>query len=186
MATGRVERRLAAILAADVVGYSRLVEHDEAGTLAALQELRREALDPLLAEHRGRVVKLMGDGFLAEFGSAVDAVACAAALQRAVAERQAGVPAERRIVLRVGINLGDVVVEGTATCSATGSTSPRGWSSSASPARSRSRARPTTTCTARSTGRSSTSASASSRTSRGRCASTGCARTAEPARRARP
>jgi adenylate cyclase len=111
MATGRVERRLAAILAADVVGYSRLVEQDEAGTLAALRELRRGTLDPLLAEHRGRLVKLLGDGVLAEFGSAVDAVACAAALQRAVAERQAGVPAERRIALRVGVNLGDVVVE---------------------------------------------------------------------------
>jgi adenylate cyclase len=111
MATAKAERRLAAILAADVVGYSRLVEQDEAATLAALRALRREALDPLLAEHRGRVVKLLGDGVLAEFGSAVDAVACAAALQRAMAERQVGVPAERRIVLRVGVNLGDVVVE---------------------------------------------------------------------------
>jgi adenylate cyclase len=111
MVTARVERRLAAILAADVVGYSRLVEQDEAATLAALRALRREALDPLLAEHRGRVVKLLGDGVLAEFGSAVDAVACAAALQRATAERQTGVPAERRVVLRVGVNLGDVVVE---------------------------------------------------------------------------
>ncbi|MFO1050310.1 MAG: adenylate/guanylate cyclase domain-containing protein [Geminicoccaceae bacterium] len=111
MATTRAERRLAAILAADVVGYSRLVEQDEAATLAALRDLRHEVFDPLLAEHRGRVVKLMGDGVLAEFGSAVDAVACAAALQRAVTERQAGVPAERRIVLRVGVNLGDVVVE---------------------------------------------------------------------------
>ena len=111
MAIDRAERRLAAILAADVVGYSRLVEQDEAATLAALRELRREVLDPLLAEHRGRVVKLMGDGVLAEFGSAVDAVACAAALQRAVTERQAGVPAERRIVLRIGVNLGEVVVE---------------------------------------------------------------------------
>jgi adenylate cyclase len=111
MATAKAERRLAAILAADVVGYSRLVEQDEVGTLAPLRDLRRGALDPLLAERRGRVVMLLGDGVLAEFGSAVDAVACAAALQRAVAGRQAGVPAERRIVLRVGVNLGDVVVE---------------------------------------------------------------------------
>jgi adenylate cyclase len=111
MATDRAERRLAAILAADVVGYSRLVEKDEAGTLAALRALRCDALAPLLTEHRGRLVKLMGDGLLAEFGSAVDAVVCAAALQRAVAQRQAGEPAERRIELRVGVNLGDVVVE---------------------------------------------------------------------------
>src|SRR3954469_248986 len=106
MAKARVERRLAAILAADVVGYSRLVEKDEAGTLAALRALHRDALAPLLTEHRGRLVKLMGDGLLAEFGSAVDAVVCAAALQRAVAQRQAGEPAERRIELRVGVNLG--------------------------------------------------------------------------------
>ena len=111
-ATARAERRLAAILAADVVGYSRLVEADEAGTLAALRELRRAVVDPLLAEHRGRIVKLMGDGAIAEFGSVVDAVACAAALQKAVAEHQAGVPPGRRVVFRIGVNLGDVVVEG--------------------------------------------------------------------------
>ena len=80
MATARAERRLAAILAADVVGYSRLVEHDEAGTLSALKGLRREVIDPLLAEHQGRIVKLMGDGALVEFGSVVDAVACAVAI----------------------------------------------------------------------------------------------------------
>ena len=112
MATAWVERRLAAILAADVVGYSRLVEKDEAGTLAALKALRREVIDPLLAEHHGRIVKLMGDGALAEFGSVVDAVACAVAVQKGVADRQDGVPPERRIVFRIGINLGDVVVEG--------------------------------------------------------------------------
>ncbi|ANY83674.1 adenylate cyclase (plasmid) [Microvirga ossetica] len=112
MATAWVERRLVAILAADVVGYSHLVEMDEAGTLAALKALRREVIDPLLAEHHGRIVKLMGDGALAEFGSVVDAVACAVAVQKGVADRQDGVLPERRIVFRIGINLGDVVVEG--------------------------------------------------------------------------
>ena len=112
MATAWVERRLAAILAADVVGYSHLVEQDEAGTLAALKTLRREVIDPLLAEHHGRIVKLMGDGALAEFGSVVDAVACAVAVQKGVADQQDSVPAERRIVFRIGVNLGDVVVEG--------------------------------------------------------------------------
>jgi class 3 adenylate cyclase/TolB-like protein/Tfp pilus assembly protein PilF len=107
-----VERRLVAILAADVVGYSHLVEMDEAGTLAALKALQREVIDPLLAEHHGRIVKLMGDGALAEFGSVVDAVACAVAVQKAVAEQQADVPTTRRIVFRIGVNLGDVVVEG--------------------------------------------------------------------------
>ena len=99
-------------LAADIVGYSRLVERDEAGTLAAIKALREEAIDPLLAEHQGRIVKLMGDGAIVEFGSVVDAVACAVAMQKAVAERQAETPAERRIVFRIGINLGDVVVDG--------------------------------------------------------------------------
>ena len=112
MATAWVERRLAAILAADVVGYSHLVEIDEAGTLAALKALRREAIDPLLSDHHGRIVKLMGDGALAEFGSVVDAVACAVAIQKSVAERQVGVSPDRRIVFRIGINLGDVVVDG--------------------------------------------------------------------------
>jgi adenylate cyclase len=95
-----------------VVGYSRLVEQDEAATLAALRALRREALDPPLAKHKGRIVKLMGDGAIVEFASAVDAVACAVAVQKAVAEHQAGVPDDRRIVFRIGVNLGDVVVEG--------------------------------------------------------------------------
>ncbi|WP_287303045.1 hypothetical protein [Mesorhizobium sp.] len=106
MATARAERRLAAILAADVVGYSRLVEHDEAGTLSALKVLRREMIDPLLAEHQGRIVKLMGDGALVEFGSVVDAVACAVAIQKGVAENQADIPTERRIIFRIGVNLG--------------------------------------------------------------------------------
>ena len=112
MATAWVERRLAAILAADVVGYSRLVEKDEAGTLSALKALRSAVIDPLLTEYHGRIVKLMGDGALAEFGSVVDAVACAVAVQTGIAEHQADVPPERRIVFRIGVNLGDVVVEG--------------------------------------------------------------------------
>ena len=99
-------------MAADIVGYSRLIGRDEAGTLAAIRMLRQELIDPLLAEHHGRIVKLMGDGLLVEFGSVVDAVACAVELQKAGAVRQVEVPPERRIVLRIGINLGDVVVDG--------------------------------------------------------------------------
>jgi len=111
MATVRAERRLSAILAADVVGYSRLVEQDETGTLSALKVLRREVIDPLLAEHQGRVVKLMGDGALVEFSSVVDAVACAVAIQKGVAANQADLPTEQRIIFRIGVNLGDVIHE---------------------------------------------------------------------------
>jgi adenylate cyclase len=113
MAEERAERRLAAILAADVVGYSRLMEQDEAGTLAALKSRRREILQPVVSKHHGRMVKLMGDGVLVEFASAVNAVACAVELQRGMAEANADAPEDRRIVLRVGINLGDVMVEGS-------------------------------------------------------------------------
>ena len=95
-----VQRRLAAILAADVVGYSRLMEADETGTLAALKTLRRELIDPRMATYRGRVVKLMGDGMLAEFPSVVDALACAIDVQEAVARRNVGVPNDRRIAFR--------------------------------------------------------------------------------------
>lgn len=112
MVTTRAERRLAAIMAADIVSYSRLMETDEAATLAAIKSLRAEVIDPLLNEHNGRVVKLMGDGALIEFHSVVDAVACAVAIQTRVAAHQSEAPAERRIVFRIGINLGDVVVEG--------------------------------------------------------------------------
>ncbi len=112
MTEGRVQRRLAAILAADVVGYSRLMEADEAGTLAALKEHRVEAIDPTIAAHNGRIVKLMGDGTLVEFASVVDAVECAVELQRAMAGRNAEVPRDRRIEFRIGINLGDVILEG--------------------------------------------------------------------------
>jgi adenylate cyclase len=94
MAKARVERRLAAILAADVAGYSRLMGIDEEGTLAALKTLRRELIDPKIAEHRGRIVKTTGDGALVEFASAVDAVRCAMEIQRALAERNAAIPEE--------------------------------------------------------------------------------------------
>jgi TolB-like protein/class 3 adenylate cyclase/Tfp pilus assembly protein PilF len=107
----RVERKLAAILAADVVGYSRLVGADEAGTIARLKALRKEFIEPLVADYRGRVVKLMGDGALVEFASAVDAVECAVALQRGVAEHEAAEPEDRRIQFRIGINVGDIIVE---------------------------------------------------------------------------
>ena len=107
----RVERRLAAILAVDVVGYSRLVGDDEAGTIARLKSLRQELVEPLIAERRGRVVKLMGDGALVEFASAVDAVECAVAIQKGIAEREAAEPEDRRIAFRICINLGDIIVE---------------------------------------------------------------------------
>jgi adenylate cyclase len=104
-------RRLAAILAADVAGYSRLIGADEDGTLERLKALRRELLDPKIAEHRGRLVKTTCDGLLVEFGSVVDALLCAVEVQREMAGRNAGVPPDDRIELRIGINVGDVVVE---------------------------------------------------------------------------
>jgi adenylate cyclase len=107
-----MERRLTAILAADVVGYSRLMGADEAGTLAALKSIRTEFIDAKIAEHQGRVVKLTGDGILAEFPSVVSAVACATELQREMRRRSATVPTDRRIEFRVGVNVGDVIVEG--------------------------------------------------------------------------
>src|SRR3954451_3871591 len=111
MTTARAERRLAAILAADVVGYSRLIERDERGTLERLGAYRKELVEPLLAEHRGRIIKLMGDGALCEFASVVDAVACAVAIQRDMAERETEMLEEERLRFRIGINLGDVVRE---------------------------------------------------------------------------
>ena len=105
-------RRLAAILAADVAGYSRLMGADEDGTLERLKALRRELLDPKIAEHHGRIVKTTGDGMLVEFASVVDAVRCAVAVQQAMPERDTGIDADSRIELRIGINLGDVIVEG--------------------------------------------------------------------------
>src|SRR6266478_5734683 len=105
-------RRLAAILAADVAGYSRLMGADEEGTLERLKALRRELLDPEIAEYHGRIVKTTGDGMLVEFASVVDAVRCAVAVQQAMPERNTDVAAGSRIELRIGINLGDVIVEG--------------------------------------------------------------------------
>ena len=112
MAEERVQRRLAAILAADVAGYSRLMGVDEEGTLSALKELRRELADPKIKEHRGRIVKTTGDGLLVEFASVVDAVRCAVEVQFEMAERNAGMPEEQRIQFRIGINLGDIIKDG--------------------------------------------------------------------------
>ena len=102
MAEKRVQRRLAAILAADVVGYSRMMREDEAGTLAQLKVLRKEVFDPRIAEHNGRIVKTTGDGVLVEFASAVDATECAIEVQRMLARRNEGVPEGQRIELRIG------------------------------------------------------------------------------------
>ena len=112
MAEERLQRRLAAILSADVVGYSRLMGIDEAGTLARLKAMRRDLIDPLIAAHSGRTFKLMGDGALVEFASAVDAVTCAIEVQKQVRERNSGSPEDSRIQFRIGINVGDIIVDG--------------------------------------------------------------------------
>jgi len=112
MTETRVERRLAAILAADVVGYSRLMGIDEVSTLEALKAHRRELVDPSIASHHGRIVKTTGDGMLVEFASVVDAVGCAIVVQRGMASRNASVAEDRRIVFRVGINVGDIIIDG--------------------------------------------------------------------------
>ena len=112
MAEERLQRRLAAILSADVVGYSRLMGINEAGTLARLKALRRDLIDPLIAAHSGRTFKLMGDGALVEFASAVDAVTCAIEMQKQIRERNAGCPEDSRIQFRIGINVGDIIVDG--------------------------------------------------------------------------
>ncbi len=112
MATDRVARRLAAILAIDMVGYSRHMESDEAGTIARQRSHRRELIDPVLNEQGGRIVKTTGDGLLVEFGSVVDALDSAVRIQRAIAETEANAPRERRIQYRAGINLGDIVIDG--------------------------------------------------------------------------
>jgi adenylate cyclase len=111
MAQDRVQRRLTAILAADVAGYSRLIGDDEEGTLARLKMHRREFLDTKIAEHSGRIVKTTGDGILIEFASAVDAVRCAIAIQRGMTERNADVSQSMRIEFRIGVHIGDVVIE---------------------------------------------------------------------------
>jgi adenylate cyclase len=111
MADARAQRRLAAIFAADVAGYSRLMGNDEEGTLAALKECRRALTDPKVAEHHGRIVKTTGDGILVEFASAVDAVRCAVEIQRAMADGNSAIPEDRRIEFRIGINVGDVLID---------------------------------------------------------------------------
>ena len=110
MTTGRLERRLAAVLAADVAGYSRLMGADEVGTLDALKAHRREVIDPAIVGHRGRIVKTTGDGMLVEFASAVDAVTCAMAIQEKMAERNNGLTP--KITFRIGINIGDIIIDG--------------------------------------------------------------------------
>ena len=112
MAEARVERRLAAILSADIVGYSRLMGDDEGGILGALKALRQSLLKPKIAEHRGRIVKTTGDGILVEFASTVDAVRCAIEIQRAMQAHNADLPPDKRIEFRIGINVGDILVEG--------------------------------------------------------------------------
>jgi len=111
LATERIERRLAAILAADIAGYSRLMGADEEGTLERFKALRGELVDPKIGEHRGRMVKTTGDGILIEFPSVIEAVSCAVAVQREMARRNAGTPQDRRIAFRIGVNLGDIIVE---------------------------------------------------------------------------
>src|SRR5262252_927636 len=133
LTTERVERRLAAILAADVANYSRLMGADEEGTLARLKALRRELADPKIKEHRGRIVKTTGDGLLIEFANVVDAVRCAVEVQREMATRNARIPPDRRIEFRIGVNLGTSSSR-MAIFSATGSISPpalRHWPSRA-------------------------------------------------------
>ena len=112
MAKPHVERRLAAILAADVAGYSRLMGADEEGTHAALTAYRREIIDPKISEHRGRIVRIIGDGLLVEFASVIAAVRWAVEVQRAMGERNAGLPQDKRIEYRMGINAGDIIIDG--------------------------------------------------------------------------
>src|SRR6202521_3322939 len=107
----RVERRLAAVLAADVAGYSRLMGLNEEGTLANLKSLRKTLVDPMIAAHRGRIVKTTGDGMLVEFASAVDAARCAVEVQRAMAGRNADIPQDVRIEFRIGIHVGDIIID---------------------------------------------------------------------------
>ena len=112
MAEERVQRRLAAILAADVVGYSRLMGDDEAGTRARFNDQLNDVIHPAIDEHRGRLANTMGDGFLVEFGSVVDAVQCAVDIQSGTARRNRDEPGDRKLLLRIGIHLGDIIVEG--------------------------------------------------------------------------
>ena len=178
----RVERRLAAILAADVAGYSRLIGADEEGTLSRLKALRAEVIDPKIAEHHGRIVKTTGDGLLVEFASVVDALRGAAEIQAALAESNAPLPADRRIDLRIGIHQGDIVVEdgdifGDGVNVAARLEGLAEWAESVF---QRGYAR---TPGARSTSRSATWASSSYATLRAQCA---CSRSAQPPRASGP
>jgi class 3 adenylate cyclase len=160
----RVERRLAAIMAADVAGYSRLMGVDEEDTLRRLNAHRGQLVDPKVIEHGGRIVKSTGDGLLVEFPSVVNAVRCAAEIQRAMVDRNSKITEDRRITFRVGINLGD-----TTTSSVTASTSRRGWRHWPSRAASAYRARCTTISVTDCPMPSTTWESRASRTSRARC-----------------
>ncbi|MEJ2378865.1 MAG: adenylate/guanylate cyclase domain-containing protein, partial [Pseudolabrys sp.] len=106
-----MERRLTAVLAADVAGYSRLMSFDEEGTLSQLKAHRRVLIDPRITEYKGRIVKTTGDGLLVEFASVIDAIRCAVAVQRGMAERNTTIPVDRRVEFRIGINVGDIVVD---------------------------------------------------------------------------
>ena len=165
----RVERRLAAILAADVAGYGRLMEQDEAGTLARLNVLRCELIDDKIAEHRGRIVKTTGDGMLVEFHSVVDAVRCAAEVQRGMIDREVQLSDDQRIKFRIGINLGDVIAEGGPL--ATASMSRRDWKRWPSPAASASPVSSATRSATSCPSRSMIWASRASKTLRARCGS---------------
>src|SRR5215468_7990657 len=112
MTEERVERRLAAIFAGDIAGYSRLMSVDEEGTLHDPKVHRKELVDPKITEHRGRIVKTTGDGILVEFVSVVDAVRCAVDIQRGMADRNTNVPIDKRIQFRIGINIGDIIIDG--------------------------------------------------------------------------
>jgi adenylate cyclase len=129
-------RKIAAILAADVVGFSRMASADEDRTLARLRALRADVIDPIISSQNGRVFKRTGDGSLVEFRSVVEAVRSAISVQNAMAERNAGTPEDQRIVFRIGIHLGDVVEEADGDLMGDGSTSPRDWRGSPRPARS--------------------------------------------------
>jgi adenylate cyclase len=112
MPEDRIDRRLAAIFAGDIAGYSRLMSIDEEGTLRQLKGHRKELVDPKITEHRGRIVKTTGDGMLVEFASVVDAVRCAVDIQRGMGERNANVPPEKRIQFRIGLNVDDIIIDG--------------------------------------------------------------------------
>jgi len=173
LASERVERRLTAILAADVAGYSRLMGADEEGTLTRLKAHRRELVDPKIAEHRGRIVKTTGDGLLVEFASVVDAVRCAVEIQHEMAGRNADAPPDRRIEYRIGMNVGDIIIDESDIFGDGVNVA----------ARLEALAEPGGICVSRmvreqcatgSLSRSQIWASSRSRTSRGRCALTGC------------